>query len=587
MIDHRTVLDLAATAIDFALDEAERAVLDAHLAGCSSCRAEAQALRGDAAALAALPAIAPPTWVRRVIGRPRGPRRAALLLAAALLLTATVGVALAVGAALRHQVAPELFRSPSPGPSAGLASARPSAATSPSPSLSPSPTVGPPPVPEATSFPAGAGSAWMGASPDGGTWLLTVHDGGTTADPASKSVIALLDASGRPRTGWPIALTGWRCAEDGPPHALPVAADGSIRLICAEDSLVDGPLRKVGLAFDAVGRALPGWPVELPDVGLTTSAVVVGDELRVVASEIASADGSSAQSAAWWVVGVSATGEVRQGQRYEVADAAGGFDVRLAADGVAYRLAFHDSDPIRTEITAFDLDGVRPGWPVTVDGITSQPVVAPDGLLAVVRLTKPALTSQVLWFTAAGGAPAATSGDLPLDPVGDRTGAGSVLMAPIVGADGAAWVVGAVDSTKPAVAHVVRGSAVVDLYLRELPVQPQGSCDPQDSGCGVWLTVPAIRPDGALFAPESATGGPGLTSSSGGSLVAIAPNGTIPRGWPVFLPDPMAGYWSVFVARNGTVEALEVVPTDAGNEWSFVIRGGNGAVRSTTPIIRP
>ncbi len=593
MIDHRAALDLAATAIDFVLDDEERRALDDHLAACPSCRADALALRADAAALVALPAIAPPTWVRRVIGRSRGPRRAVLLVAAALLLTTTVGVALAVGAALRHDPTPILVPSsePAPGPSGSFASPRPSTAASPSPiPSSTTPSLGPLPIPKKASFPATSGSAWMGAGPDGGTWVLAVHEGGTEADPASVSVIGLLDASGRPGPGWPIALTGWRCGEDGPPGSLPFATDGSIRLVCAEDSLVDGPPRHAGFAFDTTGRELPGWPVELPDTGLTTSAVVVGDELHLIASHIASMEGSTSpeQPASWRIVAVSATGDVRIGQPYEVADAAGSFDVRLAADGLGYRLRFTDGpDPIRTEITAFDVDGVRPGWPVTVDGITSQPVAAPDGTLAVVRLTKPGLTSQVLWLSADGGAPVATSGDLPLDPRDDRTGAGSVLLGPILGADGTAWVVGTVDSTKPAVARVGRGS-VTGAYLRDLPVQRQGGCDSGDTGCGVWRAVPTVRPDGTLLLPEDATGdGGGLASSGGGSIVAIAPNGTIPKGWPAFLPDSMAGYWSVFAATDGTVHALAVVPTDAGNEWSFVVLGADGRIRASTPIVAP
>ena len=594
MIDHRSALDLAATAIDFALDDEERRALDDHLATCPSCRAEVLALRADAAALVALPAITPPTWVRRAIGRRRGPRRAVLLVAAALLLTGTIGAALAVGAALRHDVTPILVPStgPRPSPSPELASPTLSpSSSSTGPLPSPSTSAGPPPIPKGTSFPSTSGSAWMEASPDGGTWILTVHEGGTAADPASVSVIGLLDASGRPRPGWPIALTGWRCGEDGPPRALPVATDGSIRLVCAEDSLVDGPLRHMGFAFDTTGRALPGWPVELPDVGLTTSAVVVGDELHLIASQIASMEGqtSTDQAAAWWVVAVSAGGDVRTGRRYEIADAAGNFDVRLASDGIAYRLAFSGTtDAIRTEITAFGLDGVRPGWPVTVPGITSQPVAGADGSLAVVRLTKPGLTSQVLWLSPDGGAPIATSGDLPLDPSSDRTGAGSVLLGPILGVDGTAWVVGTVDSTKPAVAHLVRGSAAVDRSLRDLPVQRQGACDSADTGCGVWRVVPAVRADGTLLLPEDATGdGGGLASSGGGSMITIAPDGTIPKGWPVFLPDSMAGYWSVFAATDGTVHALAVVPTDAGNEWSFVVLGADGRIRASTPIIAP
>jgi hypothetical protein len=589
MIDHGTALELAATAIDFRLDADERRRLDEHLAACSSCRAEARALRGDATALAALPAIAPPTWVRRAVGRRHGPRRASLLIAAALVLTATVGVALAIGAVVRHDTPPDVPPSTAPGPTAPLVSPGPSLGASPSALPSPSPSVGPLPIPTATSFPATSGTASMGAGPDGGTWVLTVHDGGAAADPTSISVIGLIDAEGRPRTGWPIALAGWRCGQDGPPRTLPVAADGSIRLVCAEDSLVDGPLRHVGFAFDTAGRALPGWPVELPNVGLTTSAVVAGDELRLVASEIASTDGSTAQAAAWWLVAVSASGDVRVGQRYEVPDAAGNFAVRLASDGIAYRLAFSGTtDAVRTEITAFDLDGIRPGWPVTVAGITSPPAVRRDGTLVAARLTKPGLKSQVVTIPPTGGSAVSTSGDIPFDPIDDTTSAGATLMSPIVADDGAVWVVGTFDSTKPSVVRVAPDGTVGPRIALAMPLQPRGACSPEDTGCGTWRSVPVVGPDGTLFVPESAVGdGGGLVSSSGGSLVAIGPDGSARAGWPISLPDTMAGYWSLLARPDGTVAALAVVPTDAGNQWSLAILGADGTSGGSAALILP
>ncbi|HLO34678.1 MAG TPA: hypothetical protein VK194_01285 [Candidatus Deferrimicrobium sp.] len=361
--------------------------------------------------------------------------------------------------------------------------------------------------------------------------------------------------------------------------------------MCAEDTLVDGPRRHVGFAFDIAGRALPGWPVELPDTGLTTSAVVVGDELHLVASEIASADGGGAQAAAWWLFAVSATGDVRSGRRYEVADAAGNFDVRLAPNGIAYRLSFSGTtDAVRTEITAFDLDGVRPGWPVTVDGITSQPAVKQDGTIAVARLTKPGLKSQVVFIAPTGGTAASTSGDIPFDPIDDTTSAGATLMSPIVADDGAAWLLGTFESTKASVVRVAPDGTVGPLarIVLAMPLQPRGACSPEDSGCGVWRSVPAVAPDGTLFVPESAVGdGGGLSSSSGGSLVAIRPDGSAPSGWPVFLPDSMAGYWTVLTRADSTIEALAVVPTDAGNQWSIAILGADGKDRGSTALIVP
>lgn len=50
MIGHVVALRLAVTALDFELTTAERAELDAHLAACAACAAEAHELRAEAAA---------------------------------------------------------------------------------------------------------------------------------------------------------------------------------------------------------------------------------------------------------------------------------------------------------------------------------------------------------------------------------------------------------------------------------------------------------------------------------------------------------------------------------------------------------
>ena len=57
MRPHDTFLQLAAIAIDFPLDAAERRRLDQHLAGCQACAHTATMLRGDALALVHLPPV--------------------------------------------------------------------------------------------------------------------------------------------------------------------------------------------------------------------------------------------------------------------------------------------------------------------------------------------------------------------------------------------------------------------------------------------------------------------------------------------------------------------------------------------------
>ncbi len=607
MIDHRRCIELAAIGIDFPLGDADARLLDEHLRGCAPCRAEAAALRGDSAALIALPPVEPPGWVRRAIGRRYGLRRGVVLLAAAVVLAVTVGVALAVGANLQAVIEPTPSptpaaskSTPTPFPSASPSStASPTAAASPSssPSPSPSPSQSPSPSPSRSgsipsgvpaAYPVGSGTAWMGAGPDGGTWLLT-RSGELGVGAGVVSTLGLVDSSGRPRPGWPIALPGWRCGEDSPPHGLAVAADGAIRLVCVEDTAIDGPHRHVAFAFDSTGP-LPGWPVELGASELSLTPVVVGDELVILADEIGSTDGSAstAQPAAWWLIAISAAGEVRIGQRYEVADAAGSFDVRLAANGIAYRLVSDTSSgTLRTLIDAFDLDGGRPGWPASIPGRASQPVVGPDGSLVVVRWDTFGSSTAQTWAIDTDGVAVATSLDLPVDPVDDRTGAGAVLLAPIVSGDGSLWVVGTDPTNQPAVVRVVPGVGIGPAIPLAKPLQPQGLCDSADTGCGVWRSVPVAGADGTLYVPESAVGGPGLSSSAGGSLVAIAPNGKGPSGWPIDLPDPMAGYWSLLLRADGTMDVLTVTPTGPGDLWSLAIIRPDGTTAGSTVLVEP
>ena len=223
-----------------------------------------------------------------------------------------------------------------------LANATPGGLDSPPPRVPASGSPAKGPIASPTQFPARAGAAWMGAGPDGGVWILADHPSGGAVE-TNVAVLGLLDRTGRPRAGWPVRLDGWRCGDDaGAPGALPVSADGSIRLVCAQDTTSDGPQHHTAFAFSPDGNVLTGWPVALPGDAVSNSAVVVGNELRILNSEVASTEGqdSTVQAAAWWLTSVSASGDIRVGDRYSVADAGGNFDVRMAANGFGYRLEF-------------------------------------------------------------------------------------------------------------------------------------------------------------------------------------------------------------------------------------------------------
>jgi hypothetical protein len=495
-------------------------------------------------------------------------------------------VAFAVGAVLRDQIEP----APPPSGPPTAPSVAPSRGPSTEISPSASPLIGSLPIAKSTSFPVAAGSARIAAGPDGGVWVLVDHPGVGDGD-VSTSTVGLLGPDGTPQPGWPIRYDGWSCGDDAPPHGLAVAADGSLRLVCAADTATDEPQRHVALALGVDGRQLPGWPVDLSTARLDLPPVVVGNDLRILASEVASADDSGPQTAAWWLMSLSPAGAVQVGRRFEVADAVGNFDVRLAADGVAYRVAIIDqpapAPPVTTEITAIDLGGERAGWPVTLEGSASHPIVEPGGRLYIVRRlgTGSGARAQTMTIEPGGGAATATTDGLEIDPLDDRTGAGARVMGPIVAFDGATALIGS-DATSQML-YIVDGPQAArgftPTHLAK-PLQPIGSCDPQDTGCGVWRALPALGRDGSLYVPESAVGdGGGLTSSSGGALVAIGIDGG--KGWSVFLPDPMAGFWSVVPRPDGTILALAAIPQDAGPTFDLMILGEDGTIRSTTRFV--
>lgn len=108
MIGHDTFRRVAGMSIDGPISLDESSVLAEHRASCAPCRAFADGLRADAAALApASEAAVPPEVDRRVRRLLEAPGRSglsplALALIAAALLTAVIGTSLAVGTFLRR-----------------------------------------------------------------------------------------------------------------------------------------------------------------------------------------------------------------------------------------------------------------------------------------------------------------------------------------------------------------------------------------------------------------------------------------------------------------------------------------------------
>jgi hypothetical protein len=228
------------------------------------------------------------------------------------------------------------------------------------------------------------------------------------------SVLALLDRSGQPRPGWPIEVTD--STSCGRP--LPVD-DGSVRVVCNGTDLPqpDNDLSDVrAVAFDAGGRLMAGWPVELrPGTGY-----VVGEELTYVEQQILTdmADVGITVSHEVWVTTVAADGSIRRGTPVPMVETCCGEQFALGRDGVAYGVARVDdgAEPgsAESQLTAIDLSGLRAGWPVSFDGIASGPAFGPDGQIVVTVGLLARKTSRVLVFDRGGEALASGSAELPI-----------------------------------------------------------------------------------------------------------------------------------------------------------------------------
>jgi hypothetical protein len=467
------------------------------------------------------------------------------------------------------------------------------AATSPAPNGSSEPsqaTVSAAPTWTAGSLPAALGDGQMAPGPAGGLYVLIDAPQVLLAGPPSRAVLALLDAGGQPRPGWPIQLIGWNCADpNGAERAWSAAADGSTRLVCTNDIAWELATRHVAFAFDAAGRVMPGWPVELPAGDLTSPPQVVGTELRVLQHEFAPSNGDgSPQAGAWWVTAMAADGTIRQGVRYDVPDMVPYQDARLGSDGAAYLLSTTGTPGAEiTSIVALDIGGVRDGWPLKEQGILSHPAIGPQGRVYVVQTqgTGASIRSQTLVFEPNGLDVPIGSAALPLPARTEWTGEGAdfFLAAPMVASDGTVFLPGERGGRSVVYAIDPSGSPMQGWPTSlEAGLQIQGTCPAlgNATGCGKWSASPTVGPDGTLYLLLAAVSG-----KAGGSIVAIAPDGHVRPGWPVRLPAAGAGFWSAVVGLDGTVYAMAVEPSAGSSSRTLYAIDPDGTVRARTPII--
>jgi hypothetical protein len=336
--------------------------------------------------------------------------------------------------------------------------------------------------------------------------------------------VTLIDADGRPRAGWPFALPGWWCGDGGWYWPCPVtAADGSVRVVCQ-------PNTRPG------GRPLVGWPVELPTLAAGSQLSVLGDSFVVLAQETGEWDQTARQaSGSWWLIHVAADGTLHEGPPHLVPDAEGYGFPELGLAGTAYQLAYPDK---RTEIRTLAVDA--------------------DGPVSTVA-----------------------TGAVPTQTLGTWSGAGPGEPAVVAAADGATWVLSEPDGPATVFPFDPLGRARTGWpYRPAAGLQWRGSCGSGlDTGCGVELFRPAVGQGHILFLPVAAHFTP-----TGGSLVAIGPDGRIRPGWPVVLTHPGAEFWSVVVGRDGTAYALAIEPDASA---TILAIPADGTVRYRTTVVEP
>jgi hypothetical protein len=357
------------------------------------------------------------------------------------------------------------------------------------------------------------------------------------------------------------------------------ATDGSIRLVCGFYSDTDGR----AFAFTPDGRPIAGWPVELP--GRSASAaqpVVDGDELHVMAFD-------PGDPVALRLVAVAPDGTLRTGPRFETPDSSQqDWHPQLGPDGTGYLLAFPNEPPDAatgdTEITAFDLDGVRHGWLARVTGWPFGFAFGPDGRIYVTEGQEGGRPSRILVFDRDGVSLPIGSEALPVVATSAHEGAGQFggPPPPIVAEDGSTFLVSEEGGTTvyalDAAGHVMAGWPYRDAIGLQWSHVPQG-----DTGTPSWRSDPAVGPGDVLYLLH-----PPRAATLGGSIVAIGPDGRTRPGWPVGLKRAGAEFWSVVVGSDGTAYALAIEP-EANDTSSATILAiaPDSTVLWTTAIIKP
>lgn len=457
------------------------------------------------------------------------------------------------------------------GPSANATTAsRPSLA---SPSTHPptrSATPGPPDAAEVTLPVKGSGrdlgtEILLAPGPGGGVYVAIPQLDGV--------VVALLGNNGRSRPGWPVRLDGTTTC-----HLLLPVDKGSVRLACSGKQ---GSVDRV-YALNENGRTSDGWPVEIDDA---FAGRMVGEDLTMLVRPSLDAGGEEGDLLPVSVVVIEADATVRRGAevRFPCCDSTW----TLGPDGTAYGTSYRDwtsATSVRSDVLAFGFDGPRPGWPVTVEGIASELAFdAPGNAYLVVGSPTTAPTRTVVFDPGGRMLPAGSS---PQDIVSSSpwNGAGADYPgAPVVAGDGTVFIVSTERDDTTVLALDPSGRPRAGWpYRSKLEMEWTGFCGNGDVGCGQMRTDPVVGAGNVLYVLQAAS-----NRSSGGSIVAIKPDGQVRAGWPVGLRRSGSMFWSTVVATDGRLWAVAIEPETRGFSATILSIAKDSTVRSTTTIVEP
>jgi hypothetical protein len=248
------------------------------------------------------------------------------------------------------------------------------------------------------------------------------------------------------------------------------------------------------------------------------------------------------------------------------------------------RRGFEFEPSVKTDVVSFDLNGVRAGWPITVDGNTSELAFDGRGQAYLVVGWPNRRPARTVVLDASGRLLPTGSADQPIVSTSTWNGAGADYPGPpIVADDGSAFIVSTEGGRTGVIALDPNGRSRTGWpYRSSLGMQWSGFCGAADVGCGQSRTMPAAGATDVLYLLQAAA-----NRSTGGSIAAVGTNGRVRAGWPVGLKRAGSAFWSVMVNSAGGVWALAIEPETPGYSATILSIANDSTVGFATTVVRP